>query len=117
MISKPNRLTRLAGLLSLCLMLSLQACAGLPPVQAPPQVVTVTEVRYVEIPAADMLPCPQPAETATPTNADLLTHDRGETKAATCDEQQLEKVRAKAGQIVQAPYPVTVPSAAATPPL
>lgn len=116
MISKPNPLTRLAGLLSLCLMLSLQACAGLPPVQAPPQVVTVTEVRYVEIPAADMLPCPQPAETATPTNADLLTHDRGETKAATCDEQQLAKVRDKSGQVVKSPAAATAPSTPATQP-
>ena len=109
MNSKPNRLTRPAGWLSLFLMLSLQACAGLPPVKAPPEIVRATEVRYVEIPAADLLPCQQPAEQPNPTNADLLTHDRAETKAATCDEQQLAKIAAKSGQVVLAATTVTPP--------
>ena len=100
MYSNPNRLTRPAGWLLLSLSLCLTACAGLPPVKAPPEIVRATEVRYVEIPAADLLPCPQPAEQPNPTNADLLTHDRAETKAATCDEQQLAKVAGKSGQPV-----------------
>src|SRR5690348_10169566 len=107
---------RLAGSMSLCLMLSLQACAGLPPVQAPPQVVTVTEVRYVQIPEADTEPCPRLAEVAHPTNADLMTHDRETTKAAVCDEEQLQRVRDKSGQLVKLPAPATESSAAATPP-
>jgi len=71
-------------------------------VKAPPELVRATETRYVQIPAADMLPCPQPTEQPNPTNRDLLAHDRGEKDAATCDENQLAKVRAASGQTVKA---------------
>jgi hypothetical protein len=42
--------------LMLLVCISLTACASTP-VAAPPQLVTVTKVRYVPMPAADLLPC------------------------------------------------------------
>ncbi|MGH9351268.1 MAG: Rz1-like lysis system protein LysC [Terriglobia bacterium] len=54
-----------------CLVLLASGCATLPAVQPPPHIVTVTHTVYRPIPAAYLLPCPEPAG-VPPTNQDLL---------------------------------------------
>lgn len=57
-------------MLIIAILLALAGCASAP-VAAPPQIVTVTKVQYVSMPAADLVPCVSPP-TAIKTNADLL---------------------------------------------
>ena len=107
-------LTRAAGWLSPSLTLCCVACSSLPPVQAPPQEIRVTEVRYVSLPAADLTPCPKPQDLpAKATNADLAAHDGAETGRGDCDDKLMEEAAKKAGQLVT---PVPAPATASAPP-
>ncbi|MGH8280694.1 MAG: Rz1-like lysis system protein LysC [Gammaproteobacteria bacterium] len=53
------------------LVLLASGCSTLPAVQPPPHIVTVTHTVYLPIPAAYLLPCPEPAGVPL-TNQDLL---------------------------------------------
>ena len=108
-----------AGWPSLSLLLCCVGCSSLPPVQAPPTEIQVTDIRYVGIPTADTTPCPGPASLPPKaTNADLARHDAAETARADCDEKLMADVAKKSGQPVAAKGAgtVTAPAAASTTP-
>lgn len=66
--------------------LVLAGCASAP-VVAPPQIVTVTKVQYVPLPAADLLPCIVP-DVPIRTGADVIAAWQGALAAlAVCNEQ------------------------------
>lgn len=107
-----NRLMPGAGYLSLSLLLCCAGCSGLPPVQAPAAEIRVPDTRYVNVPAADTTPCPQPQPLpAAANNGDLAQHDAAEAARGDCDDKQLQEIARKQGQPVQ-----PAASATASPP-
>lgn len=69
----------------------LGGCASTP-VAAPPQIVTVTHVRYVPMPAADLLPCYYPKNPIR-TNHDLLLSQQGAIRSLQVCNRQLDDLR------------------------
>lgn len=69
----------------------LAACASTP-VVAPSQIVTVTHVRYVPLPAADLLSCVYPAGTLT-TNQALLMAEQAAVRSLQVCNRQLDDLR------------------------
>lgn len=84
-------------LLTLLPILALAGCASAPAI-APPQIVTVTKMQYVPLPAADLLPCVV-APVAIRTGADVIAAWQGTLAAlSVCNEQitNLRTINAKA---------------------
>lgn len=73
-------------------LLMLTGCAAAP-VVAPPQIVTVTKVRYAPLPAADLLPCLAPAAPIR-TGADVIAAWQGALAALSICNEQITNLRA-----------------------
>lgn len=91
----PKVALKASGFLSLFLTTLVAACASTP-VVLPPSIVRVPVVRYIQIPQADLNPCPVPVGSPA-LNGDLLLHDQAAMEDLKLCNQQMARARAKNG--------------------